>query len=309
LQSLLSAAVIGLLGFVLWRARERYPQLAFGALWFVVMWLPVSGIVLVSNYYVADRYTYLPYIGGLFALVFFARTVFSSVSHGPRLMTALVVVVVSAGGVLAYQQTSYWRDSITFFEREAEINPDSAKAPLYIGQALLEQDKNAEALAQFLGVLERDDRQSVGHAYKGDALRELGRVDEAIVAYREAVALRYHRGDAYVFLGSLLIEKGQVTEGVEVMEQGLARFPGDAYLLSHLAYIYGFTLHQVDKSQTYYERVLRQDSANTHALHGMGVLYLRNGQIEKGVVKLEQLLQLDPGNEEVRKLIRDYKIQ
>ena len=174
---------------------------------------------------------------------------------------------------------------------------------------MLEQDKDEQALAQFLGALERDDRQSVGHALKGDALRKLGRVDEAIVAYREAVSLRYHRGDAYVYLGSLLIEKGQVTEGVEVMEQGLARFPDDTYLLSHLAYVYGFTLDQDEKSQTYYERVLQQDSADTHALHGMGVLYLRDGQIEKGVVKLEQLLQLDPGNEEVRKLIRDYKIQ
>jgi tetratricopeptide (TPR) repeat protein len=278
-------------------------------LWFVVMWLPVSGIVLVSNYYVADRYTYLPYIGGLFALVFFARTVFSSVLHGPRLVTALVVAVVSAGGVLAFQQASYWRNSITFFEREMEINPGSAKAPLYIGQALLEQDKNEQALAQFLGALELDASQSVGHAYKGDALRKLGRVDEAIVAYREAVAMQPHRGDAYVNLGSLLIEKEKITEGVEVMEQGLARFPGDTYLLNHLAYAYGFKLDQGEKSKAYYERVLQQDSADAHALHGMGVLYLRDGQIVEGLVKLEQLMQLDPGNEEVRKLIRDYKVQ
>ena len=93
------------------------------------------------------------------------------------------------------------------------------------------------------------------------------------------------------------------------MEQGLARFPGDAYLLSHLAYTYGFTLHQAEKSRTYYERVLRQDSADTHALHSMGVLYLRDGQIEKGMVKLEQLLQLEPENEDARKLIRDYETQ
>ncbi|MDA9983396.1 tetratricopeptide repeat protein [Gammaproteobacteria bacterium] len=309
LQSLLSAAVIGVLGFVIWRARGRFPQLGFGALWFVVMWLPVSGIVLVSNYYVADRYTYLPYIGGLFALVFFAKAVFISVLHGPRLMAALTVVVASAGGVLAYQQTSYWRDSITFFEREMEINPDSAKAPLYIGQALLEQDKNEQALAQFLGALERDASQSVGHALKGDALRKLGRVDEAIAAYREAVALRYHRGDAYVYLGLLLIEKGRVTDGVAVMEEGLDRFPDDTYLLSHLAYTYGFTLDKSEKSRAYYERVLQLDSADSHALHGMGVIYLRDGQIEKGITKLEKLLQLEPDNEEARKLIRDYKTQ
>jgi len=307
IQSSLSIVVICILGFVIWRARVRYPQLAFGALWFVVMWLPVSGIVLVSNYYVADRYTYLPYIGALFALVFFARSVFSTVLPGARLMFALAVVVVSASGVLAYRQTSYWRDSVTFFEREMEINPLNAKAPLYVGQALLEQDKNELALAKFLGALDLDDRQPVGLALKGDALRKLGRVDEAIDAYREAIAMRYHRGDAYVYLGSLLIDKGEVTEGVAVLEQGLARFPDDIYLLSHLAYTYGFKLDQGEKSLAFYERVLQQDSEDTHALHGMAVLYLRDGQIDKGIARLVQLQQLDPGNEEVRKLIRYYK--
>ena len=309
LQSLLSTAVICFLGYVIWRIRDRHPYLVFGALWFVVMWLPVSGIVLVSNYYVADRYTYLPYIGGLFALVFFSRAVFSSLINGYRLMAGLAAAVVSVSAVLAYQQTGYWRDSITFFERETEINPYSVNAPLYIGQALLKQDKNEEALAKFLSALELDERKPAGHALKGDALRKLGRVDEAIVAYREAVAGWYRRGDAYVHLGSLLIEKGKATAGIEVMEQGLARFPDDVHLLSHLAYAYGFKLDQGEKSRAYYERVLQQDSADTHALHGMGVLYLRDGQIEKGIVKLERLLQLDPGNEEVRKLIRDYKVQ
>ncbi len=309
LQSLLSAVVIGIMGLLIWRGRKHHPQLGFGALWFVVMWLPVSGIVLVSNYYVADRYTYLPYIGGLFVLVVFARIVLTPVLHRSRLMAALAMVVVSTAGALAYQQTSYWRNSITFFEREVEINPDSATAPLYIGQALLVQDKNEAALARFRDAVKLDDLQSVSHAYKGDALRKLGRIDEAMIAYRDAVARGYYRGDAYIHLGSLLIEKGEITAGVEIMEQGLTRVPDDIYLLNHLAYVYGFTLNQGGKSHAYYQRVLIQDSVNTHALHGTGVLYLQEGQIEKGINSLQQLLQLDPDNGQVRKLIDEYTTQ
>ena len=154
-----------------------------------------------------------------------------------------------------------------------------------------------------------DDLQSVSHAYKGDALRKLGRIDEAMIAYRDAVARGYYRGDAYIHLGSLLIEKGEITAGVEIMEQGLTRVPDDIYLLNHLAYVYGFTLNQGGKSHAYYQRVLIQDSVNTHALHGSGVLYLQEGQIEKGINSLQQLLQLDPDNGQVRKLIDEYTTQ
>ena len=58
-----SAAISGL---VLWARRRRY--LTVGWLWFLGTLVPVIGLVQVGSQAMADRYTYLPYIGLFIAL-------------------------------------------------------------------------------------------------------------------------------------------------------------------------------------------------------------------------------------------------
>ncbi len=306
LRSLMSAGVITVLGIGIWHARKRVPEMLFGALWFVIMWLPVSGIVIVSNYYVADRYTYLPFVGGLFGLVFFARKIFCSVLDAPRVAAAIATIVVSVSTVLAYQQASYWRNSIDFFERETAVNPDSAAAPLYVGHALLVQGRHQAALNTILRGLDQDNDQPTGHVFKGHALRGLGRVDEAIRAYKSAIEHGYSHGDVYVHLGILLMGMDEIEEAVILMERGLDRFPEDIHLLNYLAYVYGYRLERPEDSRSLYERTLRQQPDNVDALLGLGVILLREGEIETGSAKLERLLQLDPDNAPALKAIRKY---
>lgn len=303
LQSLLSFGVLLVLGYLVWRGRRRCTELLFGAMWFVTMWLPVSGIVLVSKHYVADRYTYLPYIGCLFGLVFLARAVSGSKALRPRGVFILGLAVVVAAAALSYRQTGYWRDSITFFQREIEINPRNAMAPLHVGQALMDAGEYEAALARFQTVIELDKNEYRGYSYKADALRALGREDEAIEAYRQAIEHRPHRGYPYVLLGRLLIDGGAVTDGVRVMQQGLQRFPLDVFLLVHLAHAYGFNLARPDRALNFFLRVLQVEPANTSALYGAAVLYLRKGEVDEGRRLLARLLEIDPGNATARQYL------
>lgn len=306
LHSLGSASVLCLLACGIWVMRRRVPELCFGALWFLVMWLPVSGIVLVSNYYVADRYTYLPYIGAFFGLVFFARRVLCSKFSAPLFCFAPALAVTLACAVLAYQQCAYWRDSITFFQRESLINPGSAEAPIHLGQALLDEGKPGQALRSFERSLALNSRKAKAHGFRGDALRALGRTEEAIAAYREAVSRNVDRADLYVQLGTLLTQHGDPEGAARLMEDGLYRYPGDVFLLNHLAHIYGFTLAHIETSRDYYGQVLGTEPDNVHALLGLGILELREGNPVQGMKWLERVIDLDPENEPARNAIRAY---
>jgi tetratricopeptide (TPR) repeat protein len=270
------------------------------------MWLPVSGIVLVSNYYVADRYTYLSYIGAFFGIVFFARRMLCTGPGRYRwcLLAALTLVLVSAA--LAHKQAGYWRDTITFFERESQINPNSPSAPIHVGQALLEQGKAGEALKQFERSLELDSGKAKAHALKADALRELGRVEEAVPIYRYAIEKMVDRADVYVQLGILLLNRGDNEGAVAVMGDGLNRYPEDVYLLNHMAHNFGFTQGRVELSRDYYGRALGEDPDNVHALLGLGILDLRENKLKEGIDKLERVLELDPENEPAHDAIRTY---
>ncbi|MFC1680931.1 tetratricopeptide repeat protein [Pseudomonadota bacterium] len=306
-RSAVSAGILAVAAGAIWISRNRFPELLFGGLWFLIMWLPISGIVLVSNYYVADRYTYLPYIGAFFGLVFFVRRVLQSRAGWSRLCLPLGVSVVLVSAGLAYKQTGYWRDTITFFERESLISPDSPSAPIHVGQALLELGKAEEALRLFERSLELNNRKAKAHALKADALRALGRLDEAVSVYRDAIERHVERPDVYVQLGMLLREQGEFEGAAATMEQGLKRYPDDVYLLNHLAHIYGFTLGRADRSREYYERALEAETDNIHALLGLGILELREGAPSDGLARLTKVLEIDPENEPALNAVRTYQ--
>lgn len=59
----LACALLVLPSLWLWRLRKRHPHALVGWLWFLVLLLPVSGLIRFGAQVVADRFTYLPAIG------------------------------------------------------------------------------------------------------------------------------------------------------------------------------------------------------------------------------------------------------
>ena len=96
--------------------RRRCPYLLVGWLWYLVMLLPVIGLVQVGNQAaLADRFTYLPQIGLCIALVWTAADACRSWPYRRWVysVTSALVLVVLMG--CAWRQTSYWHDSETLW--------------------------------------------------------------------------------------------------------------------------------------------------------------------------------------------------
>jgi hypothetical protein len=106
---------------VLWR---RCPYLIVGWLWFVVMLLPVCGLVQTGLQSIADRYTYLPSIGVCLMIVWG----FGGVKSEGRRISAfglriLAIVVVIACLFLTRNQLRYWRNTETLMSRALAMDP------------------------------------------------------------------------------------------------------------------------------------------------------------------------------------------
>src|SRR5205809_5827222 len=103
LLALASAAAIAL--------RRKYPYFITGWFWYLVMLLPVIGLIQVGSQAHADRYTYLPQIG-LCIVATWGVVDLSRSLRWPReifSVAAPLVIVVFAGW--AWIQTSYWHDT------------------------------------------------------------------------------------------------------------------------------------------------------------------------------------------------------
>ena len=96
-----------------------------GWLWFLIMLVPVIGLVQVGSQSIANRYTYLPSIG-LFLLVAWEMAALAAIS--PRWKTAMTVAaaaLLAACLVDTKIQLDYWRSGISLFQRAVDTTQGS----------------------------------------------------------------------------------------------------------------------------------------------------------------------------------------
>src|SRR3984893_2916895 len=98
---LLTAAVLVLciITVGVFKLRQKYPYLLTGWFWYLVMSVPVIGIIQVGGQARADRYTYLPHIGLYLAVTWAMSDLLSSWRHRRMILTT---GAATAGAALAW---------------------------------------------------------------------------------------------------------------------------------------------------------------------------------------------------------------
>ena len=102
--------------FLVFRFGRTRKYLPVGWLWFLGTLIPVIGLVRVGSQAYADRYTYIPYIGLFIMVAWGLSELLSRWRYRGLVLGTSMVMVLSAMGISAHRQVSYWKDGgHTFF--------------------------------------------------------------------------------------------------------------------------------------------------------------------------------------------------
>ncbi len=172
IDSLLFAVsvLVGVSFFVAVNFRRR-PYLAMGWIWFLVMLLPVSGLIPFGLQSIADRYTYLPSIGFFMMCTWGTAELFDAsfpTTARRVLLIAGAAAILSACAWLSRHQLACWNNTQTLMEHALEIDPDNYIAHGNLGIYFSRIGRNQDALLQYQ--LEREWDPSLAHP-PGDSNR------------------------------------------------------------------------------------------------------------------------------------------
>src|SRR5215471_1533928 len=263
----LAAAFLVAITVFVFKLRQTRPYLFVGWLWYVIMLLPVIGIIEVGLQGHADRYTYLPHIGLYIALTWLIADVSASWSHQKQILAASAGVVLIVLTFSAWKQTNYWRNSETLWMHTLAVTKDNDVALTNLATALMEKGELDDALSYFQKALDvrsgSEQRHynfslSVIHDSIGNILARKGRLNEAIVHLRQAVDLRPDFPDAHYNLGTALFQKGDLDGAIAEWKTALSIHPNDAGANTNL----GNALVQkglLRDAADHYEKALRWD--------------------------------------------------
>jgi tetratricopeptide (TPR) repeat protein len=212
-----------------WLERRRRPWLLVGWLWFVVALVPVLGIVQVGLQARADRYTYLPTVGLL------AAVVWSGVSWAERSRRHRVVAAVAVG-LVALAATArtrgelrHWHDSVALFSHALEVTgPDNPMAQFGLAQALAQAGQAPEAILHFAAAVAQ--RPDFERALEGgaEALVRAGRVDEAADWYARLLQRQPRSASTAYNLGQLRVAQGDLDGATRLLRIATTIDPGIA---------------------------------------------------------------------------------
>jgi protein O-mannosyl-transferase len=222
---------------VIWQARSR-PWLAVGWFWFLGTLVPVIGLVQVGDQALADRYTYIPYIGLSIALVWGAL----GLPGLNRRRKAALAGLGALGLVACFVQTrfelQFWHDSQRLFERALAVTGDSVPAHRCLAAALVEQGRLAEAERHYRRASDLMQDAALGHNDLGVVLAKCGKPAEAEAQFREAIRLRPRRWAPYNNLGQLLTEQGRLDEAAAILQTALKLEPDNETAHAKLGFVW-----------------------------------------------------------------------
>jgi Flp pilus assembly protein TadD len=299
-QSLVVLAGISTGVFVL---RQR-PYLLTGWLWYLIMLVPVIGIVQVGAQARADRYTYLPQIGLYVLLTWAAADLCAGWRHRRVVLGGGATIILIALIFCARAQTSYWRTSESLWTHTLACTSDNLIAHNNLGNALFKKGNVNEAIAHYQKALQikPDDVEALNnlgialaktHGDYANKLVGMGRDDEAIVEFKEALELFPDYADARHDLAIILLHKGQVDEAIAQFREIQEKYPDDAMASFDLGNAY-FQKGQMDEAVAFYQRALKIKPDDVSARNNLGMAFLRKGMVDEAVIQFREVLVIQP---------------
>lgn len=267
----ISVVILPVLTAIAVRSWRTSPWLLVGWFWFLGTLVPVIGLVQVGNQAIADRYTYIPYIGLFIMLAWSMDAFYQRFASSKFLLIAAASIALLACLILTSIELSYWRNSIRLFTRAIAVTqsnvfcernlsyalseagrgreaiphyqallklaPEDAKARYNLGLELISAGQPADAEQQFSEALKQQPQSDKLHNSLGIALSQQGKLDRAGAEFEKAIALNPQFPWPHLNYAVVLQGKGIAGAAITNYTTALQLQPGWPEALDKLAFL------------------------------------------------------------------------
>jgi tetratricopeptide (TPR) repeat protein len=217
--------------------RKRMPYLTVGWFWFLGTLVPVIGIIQVGAQSMADRYSYIPFIG-LFVIVSWGVGQITLQRPGLQLpaVTGGCLAVIGCM-ILSSREVRWWKNTDILFTRAIAVTTNNAPAQMNLGATLAQEGKLDEAWAHLTEALRINPFYAEAQSNLGYVLAQKGKQAEAIPLYRACLERRPDLAQTHYLLGMALLATQQLAEAIQEYRACLAIDPNHILACNDLAWV------------------------------------------------------------------------
>ncbi len=295
-KGILSALVLVILTVWTFRVARRIPYLAVGWFWYLGTLIPVIGIVQVGAQAMADRYAYVPLIGVFIIVAWGLPDILAKWNHrgkAPVIYIGLLVPLM----VATWVQVSYWKHGITLFQHSISVGRNEyrefARVHNNLGIALKQKGRMAEAITQYEAAIKINPGFAKPYNNLGNIYKDAKQTDEAIRYYKEAIRINPDYADAYSNLGTILLQNGEAEEAIPHFRDAIRINPDLGLARINL----GTVLAQKGEREeaiVHLREAIKINSDLALAHFSLGNVLFQKGEAEEAIIHYREAVRIKP---------------
>jgi tetratricopeptide (TPR) repeat protein len=194
----------------------------------------------------------------------------------------------------AYASSHETGEALEVMDRLIELEPEDLNARLIRADLSYQMDKEQEAIADCLQVIETDNSQPAAWFLMGKAKERLKDLSGAIADLTKAIALKEDFAAARLLRAKSLFEANQVEKALSDVNKLIETASEEeaAYLLRGRIYE---SLGDLTAAADDYDQVVELNPFNEDASFRKGSLLIKEGSLEEAIALFDELIEQNPG--------------
>ncbi len=288
-----SVLLIAGLSFLTIRMLNQYKYVAVGWFWYLGTLVPVIGLLQVGAQGMADRYTYIPFIG-LFIIVTWGISDLLKKWHYSKIVLAVfAIIVIFAFSTRSYFQTIHWKNSAAVFDNAIKVTDYNWVAYNNLGLALMRDGQAKEAVFYYKKALQIKPGYLTALHNLGIAFFQIGKLEEALSYYSEALKIDPEHAEIHNHIAIILATQGKLEKAVQHYTKALFIDPELAGAHYNLANVL-VAQEKLEKAILHYESVIKKDPEHFNAHYNLGCLLLNQKKNKDAVVHFAEVIKINP---------------
>lgn len=262
----LSPLLLILLFYLIIKKPKHPKEIIFGFLFFlstiVIVLIPIPH----ANSYMADRYTYLPFIG----LSFIVAHLYTQSSHKKILNIAGILIIVLFS-FLTTQRSVVWKNDISLWSDTIEKYPNIALAYDSRGIGLKQKNYPMLALVDFTKAITLAPNNPLYLANRGNIYNDLEQYSKALDDYNKALEINPNLSQIYNSRGIVYAKMKNYAVALENFDKSIELKPNSAGAYINRGTLY-FHRRQYDSALKNYNQALLIDPQSNAARSALRIL-------------------------------------
>lgn len=269
--------------------------LIFGSAFFFFNVVFVLQVVGAGQGYLADRFTYIPYLGLFFIAAWYFQWIIKNRKSWVNYLYLGAAGYLLILAVMTWRQTKIWENGYTLWTHAITIHRSNTTVWQNRGQYLREAGQAQKAIADFNQAISLAPGKALSYNSLGKTYFELGDQNQALTNYNTAIQLDQSQGEFFSNRGAVYGSLGRFEEALSDLNRAIELDPNHMAAYRNRLQVL-FELGQLEASLADHNVYLPSNPSDVEIIVSRAIILQSLGRYEEALPDINRGIQLDPDN-------------